>query len=129
MQAVKRIGQLHYFCITKIINHPFMHTRSLYFISAAVTSLFLWSCSGNNSTSSLAAKPGAPNTDYKPAFEGQTKIGRVKTATSYKVEKIADHLGIPWAIIPIPDGRLLLTEKTGYMEIVSTNGVLLKKIT
>jgi len=129
MQAVKRIGQLHYFCITKIINHPFMHTRSLYFISAAVTSLFLWSCSGNNSTSSPAAKPGAPNTDYKPAFEGQTKIGRVKTATSYKVEKIADHLGIPWAIIPMPDGRLLLTEKTGYMEIVSTDGVLLKKIT
>jgi aldose sugar dehydrogenase len=113
-----------------------MQTKSFYFISAIVIAISVTGCSGNNSTknadtsnSTVPKAAGTPNTDYKPAFEGQTKIGKVKTAASYKVEKIAENLGIPWAIIPLPDGRLLITEKTGYIEIVSAEGVLLKKIT
>ena len=105
-----------------------MQTKSFYFISALLITAAVSGCSGNNgakiadSSSPDTAKPaqkvaGAPNTDYKPAFEGQTRIAKVKTATSYKVEKIAENLGIPWAIIPLPDGRLLMTEKTGYMNI------------
>jgi len=70
-----------------------------------------------------------PNTDYKPAFAGQTRIDTVKTTTPYKVEKIAEHLGRPWAIIPMPDGKLLVTEKTGFMLLLSADGKLLKKIT
>lgn len=68
------------------------------------------------------------NTDYKPAFNGQTRIGGVKTKTPYKTEKIASGLGKPWAVVPMPDGRLLITEKTGYMEIRDANGTLIKKI-
>ena len=69
-----------------------------------------------------------PNADYKPAFIGQTRIAGIKTITPYKVEKIADNLGRPWAIVPLPDGRLLLTEKSGYMEIRNPDGTLVKKI-
>ncbi|MBM3415541.1 MAG: PQQ-dependent sugar dehydrogenase [Bacteroidetes bacterium] len=69
------------------------------------------------------------NTEYKPAFAGQTRIGAVKTRTAYKVEKIAQGLGRPWAVVPMPDGRLLLTEKSGYMEIHNAAGPLVKKIT
>ena len=70
-----------------------------------------------------------PNSDYKPAFAGQTRINGVRTRTTYKVEKIAEKMGRPWAIVPLPDGRLLVTEKSGYMEIRAANGSLLKKIT
>ena len=70
-----------------------------------------------------------PNTNYKPAFNGQTRITAVKTTTPYKVEKIAEHLGRPWAVVPLPDGNLILTEKSGYMMILSTDGKLLRKIT
>ena len=70
-----------------------------------------------------------PNTDYKPAHNGQTRVGGVKTKTAYKVEKIAEKLGLPWAVIPLPDGRLLITEKKGSMQILDANGILVKKIT
>jgi glucose/arabinose dehydrogenase len=49
--------------------------------------------------------------------------------TPYKVEKIADSLGRPWAIIAMPDGRLLITEKSGFITLRAANGLLLKKIT
>ncbi len=70
-----------------------------------------------------------PNSDYKPAFAGQTRIHGVKTTTPYKVEKIAEKLGRPWAIVLLPDGRWLVTEKTGFMTIHAADGTLLKKIT
>jgi glucose/arabinose dehydrogenase len=69
------------------------------------------------------------NTDYKPAFAGQTRINGVRTTTPYQVEKLATKLGRPWAIVPLPDGRLLITEKSGYMEIRAGDGSLIKKIT
>ena len=69
------------------------------------------------------------NSDYKPAFAGQTRIGGVRTVTPYKVEKISENLGRPWAIVPMPDGRLLISEKSGYAEIHDGNGKLIKKIT
>jgi glucose/arabinose dehydrogenase len=69
-----------------------------------------------------------PNSDYKPAFAGQTRIGSVNTTTPYKVEKIAEKLGAPFAIVTMPDGRLMVTFKKGYMQIHDTNGKLVKKI-
>lgn len=68
------------------------------------------------------------NSNYKPAFAGQTRVNSSKTTTPYKVEKIADKLGAPFAIVAMPDGRLIVTLKKGYMEIHDTNGKLVKKI-
>jgi glucose/arabinose dehydrogenase len=70
-----------------------------------------------------------PNSDYKSAKAGQTRVAGVKTKTAYKVDKIAEKLGSPWAVVPLPDGRLLITEKKGSMQIIDANGVLVKKIT
>ena len=70
-----------------------------------------------------------PNANYDPAFKGQTRVAGVKTVTPYKTEKIATGLGKPWAVVAMPDGRLLITEKTGYMEIHDASGALVKKIT
>ncbi|HVV03922.1 MAG TPA: PQQ-dependent sugar dehydrogenase, partial [Puia sp.] len=47
----------------------------------------------------------------------------------YKVEKIASRLGNPFAIVAMPDGRLMVTLKSGTMEIHDKNGALVKKIT
>src|SRR5580704_15450804 len=71
----------------------------------------------------------SPNSDYKPAFAGQTRIAGAKTNTPYTVDKIASKLGGPFAIVAMPDGRLMVTIKSGYMEIHDRNGVLVKKIT
>jgi len=34
-------------------------------------------------------------TGYKPAFEGQKRVNRVKTTTAYQVERIAEKIGNP----------------------------------
>lgn len=58
------------------------------------------------------------NTDFKPAFEGQTRISGVKTKTPYETKIITKELKKPWGIAELPDGRLLITEKEGVMRIV-----------
>ncbi len=66
----------------------------------------------------------APNADYKPAFEGQTRINGVKTKTPYEVKVIAQGLSNPWAVASLPDGRLVITEKAGVLRIATTAGVV-----
>ncbi len=68
------------------------------------------------------------NSNYKPAFAGQTRVNRARTTTPYKIEKLAEKLGAPFAIVAMPDGRLMITLKKGYMEIHDANGKLVKKI-
>src|SRR5690606_7863417 len=70
-----------------------------------------------------------PNTDYQPAFEGQTRINSVKTQTAYTAEVIAEGLKSPWGIALLPDGRFLITEKEGTMRVVSKEGTVSDPIT
>src|SRR5690606_15948135 len=71
-----------------------------------------------------------PNTDYSPAFEGQTRIAGVKTTTPYEVKVIAEGLNHPWGIANLPDGRLLITEKeNGTLRIATQAGELSEPIT
>lgn len=118
-----------------------MQMKTFACVSVVAAAISLYGCAGNNSSANTSSAPAtdsaalppvetnAPNVDYKPAFEGQTRINGVKTTTAYKVEKIAENLGRPWAVVPMPDGRLLITEKSGYMEIHNADGGLVKKIT
>ena len=85
---------------------------------------------GNGSDSKLPpVETREPNADYKPAFEGQTRINGVKTKTPYEVTVLADGLSSPWAVTSLPDGRLVITEKGGTMRIATTSGNVSKKIT
>lgn len=70
-----------------------------------------------------------PHTDYKPAFEGQTRAPGVKTTTDYKVTILSEDLEKPWSITNLPDGRLLITEKGGVMRIATQDGTLSDAIT
>ncbi len=80
-------------------------------------------------TAGVPVETKKANSNYKPAFKGQTRVASVKTTTAYKADKIADKIGRPWAVIPFADGRLLVTDKTGFMQIFDANGTLVKKIT
>ncbi len=115
-----------------------MSTKIILSIPVMLMSIYSYGCRGNNTsldhqlsdtTKLPPVETQKANANYKPAFTGQTRIAGVRTVTAYKVEKIAEELGRPWAIIPLPDGRLLITEKSGYMQIHDANGKLIKKIT
>jgi glucose/arabinose dehydrogenase len=83
----------------------------------------------NPGTTTNPVEGNAANTTYKPAFEGQTRINGVQTNTPYEGVVIATTLTSPWGITSLPDGRLLITEKTGTMRIATTAGVVSGAIT
>jgi aldose sugar dehydrogenase len=108
-------------------------------IFAATTSL-LFSCSSYSNSKTPVSVQGdttrmppvetrKPNSDYKPAFAGQTRIGSVKTTTPYTVTILTHSLKRPWGIGMLPDGRLLVTEKGGGMRIVTLKGEVSDAIT
>ncbi|RXK86025.1 PQQ-dependent sugar dehydrogenase [Filimonas effusa] len=83
---------------------------------------FCLAASGLKAQESVETK--SPNSDYKPAFQGQTRINAVSTKTPYKFEVLTSSLQSPWGITQLPDGRFLITEKRGNMRIVTAAGVI-----
>lgn len=81
------------------------------------------------STSNAPVETESANSDLKPAFAGQTRIASITTKTPYVGKVVTDKLDRPWGITPLPDGRMLITEKGGTMRIVSKEGPVSKKIT
>jgi len=71
----------------------------------------------------------APNSNYKSAFAGQTRIGGVKTKTAIESKILSTTLKKPWGIAPLPDGRLLITQKSGTLRIADASGELSEEIT
>lgn len=69
------------------------------------------------------------NTSYRPAFEGQTRVAGLQTSVGYESRILTQSLRSPWGITPLPDGRLLVTEKAGSMRIVTTAGQVSQPIT
>lgn len=121
-----------------------MQFKNLFYLSAIALATCSIGCGGGTSenktdtTATIApadsAKLGpletqAANSNYKPAFEGQTRINAVKTTTPYQVDKLWGDTVKPWAVIVLPDDRLLITFKAGYMQIHGADGALQKKIT
>lgn len=114
--------------------------NTIYYLAITITFLFLNSCGNkiskpadtvdNNTktdTNTNALPPvetEAANTNYPPAFQGQTRIAGVRTKTPYKVEVLNTTLDKPWGIAQLPDGRFLITEKKGVMRIASATGTL-----
>lgn len=71
----------------------------------------------------------APNAKYKPAFAGQTRIVGVKTKTPIEIKVLDNTLKRPWGIAPLPDGRLLITEKGGTLRLAEASGNVSEEIT
>jgi glucose/arabinose dehydrogenase len=60
--------------------------------------------------------------EQRPAFAGQTRVCGVKSNVAFEVTVLAKGLERPWAVEPLPNGDLLITEKPGRMRIVSAKG-------
>jgi glucose/arabinose dehydrogenase len=111
-------------------------TKKLY-VFAAVVALIFTSYSNNananyisiQDTTKAPVEKLPPNNSYSPAFAGQTRIAGIKTKTTLDVKVLAEGLKRPWGITILPDGRLLITEKTGTMKIVTTSGKVSEPIT
>ncbi|HZX79933.1 MAG TPA: PQQ-dependent sugar dehydrogenase [Lysobacter sp.] len=58
-------------------------------------------------------------TSAPPATAGSTPAG-----TALRVTRIAGGLEHPWAVLPLPDGRLLVTERPGRLRYVERDGRL-----
>jgi glucose/arabinose dehydrogenase len=70
-----------------------------------------------------------PNSNYRPAFVGQTRIAGVKTKVRIDIKLLTDDLKRPWGIACLPDGRFLITEKEGSMRVVAASGKISEPIT
>lgn len=83
---------------------------------------------GDNPTASAQCTPLETRTAnapaQTPAFPGQTRACEEKTNVAFEVVVLTDDLVNPWAVEPLPDGSLLVTEKPGRMRIVSSSGEL-----
>ena len=103
--------------------------------------LLVLSCTGNSKTANQQNETNSENgslpnpetsdknsPEYQPAFAGQTRIQGIKTTTPYQVEVINSDLQKPWGIINLPDGRFLITSKTGYLTILSSDGKATSKV-
>ena len=71
---------------------------------------------------------GPANTSYKPYFTGQTRIDGTRTQASIQVKIITKDLASPWSIASLPDGRLIITEKAGFLRILAADDQLGPKI-
>jgi len=107
-----------------------------YILSLSAAILLLLSCSNDDKNTNDPGTPTDPvenndaNTTYTPAFEGQTRIGGLQTNTSYEAKIITSALTSPWGVKSLPNGRLLVTEKTtGNLRIVKVTGEVSAAIT
>lgn len=103
--------------------------KKIFFAIASL--LFIVACSPTKSQA-----PGSPvetkaanSPQYKPAFEGQTRVMGIKTIASYTTKTITKDLLKPWSMVALPDGRFLVTQKEGTFRIVSPNGIVSNNIT
>lgn len=108
------------------------------FIVTALFASALISCNGKNVTptqpesesdNNSPVETGDANTNYQPAFEGQTRAAGVTTTTAYEGIVVTESLNSPWGIVSLPDGRLLITENEGHFVIVDAeNGEISEPI-
>jgi glucose/arabinose dehydrogenase len=69
--------------------------------------------------------PRPPNArSQRPAFSGQTRAPERKSGVAFDVITLASGLEQPWAIVFLPQGGLLVTERPGRLRVVSANGTL-----
>ncbi len=59
---------------------------------------------------------------FQPAFENQTRAPKQDSGVKVQTEVIATGLTHPWGIEVMPDGRLLVTERSGALRIVGMDG-------
>jgi glucose/arabinose dehydrogenase len=66
---------------------------------------------------------GRANASFlKPAFASQTRAPSIRTSVPIRAQVILSDLDKPWSLAFLPDGRMLITEKGGTLNLVSADG-------
>jgi glucose/arabinose dehydrogenase len=60
--------------------------------------------------------------EQRPTFPAQTRACKAESQAAFDVAVLAEGLEHPWAVEPLPDGSLLITERPGRMRTVSATG-------
>ena len=101
--------------------------RSLAFF----TVVFFGACGGSESNGQQqptgAGAPvaqEAPSTSFQPAFAGQTRAPEARSGITIAQQPLDARLEHPWALVFLPDGRMLITERPGRLRIVTREGQL-----
>ncbi|HKL51282.1 MAG TPA: PQQ-dependent sugar dehydrogenase, partial [Wenzhouxiangellaceae bacterium] len=69
-----------------------------------------------------------PESDYEPAFEGQTRAPKPLETEAWKTETLAQGLEHPWGLGFLPDGAMLVTERPGRLRLVTADGEISEPI-
>jgi glucose/arabinose dehydrogenase len=78
----------------------------------------------NASSAGAPVTQGEANTNFQPAFAGQTRAPEARSGITIAQRPLDARLEHPWAIVFLPDGRMLVTERPGRMRIVAREGQL-----
>lgn len=102
--------------------------KNLLLILTASATLALHACSddpdGVDNPTYPPVETNDPNTNYQPAFQGQTRAAGVRTTTKLDTTIITSGLTSPWGVRYLPDGKLLVTQKGGSMRIIGLTGTI-----
>lgn len=119
------------YCNIILINQKTKMTKSFSISLSAIALLFssYGTISFAQENSNNSVEKLAPNSTYPSAFAGQTRIAGITTKEVIQGKVLASGLKRPWGIAVLPDGRLLITEKAGFMKIVTASGNVSEAIT
>ncbi|RYG45462.1 MAG: PQQ-dependent sugar dehydrogenase [Chitinophagaceae bacterium] len=96
-------------------------------VSPAISGFAHESFQRDTTVAPVETKPA--NSNYKPAFAGQTRTAGIKTKSAFEGKVLSTDLKSPWGIAMLPDGRFLITEKKGQMRLATPEGKLGGQIT
>jgi glucose/arabinose dehydrogenase len=104
------------------------HQKSASYVQRSALFLAIIVFAGAAHIASAACTPletRAPNaSEQRPAFAGQTRTCSVTSNVAFDVVVLAKGLEHPWAVEPLPDGGLLVTERPGRLRMVTAMGKL-----